>query len=79
MMDVDRDRRDELKPRESVMAAVPVPLLLLAWGVSYATVRRARRGDVPDWRAVFAPLGSLARAVAATRAVCVTAQRADVV
>ena len=51
----------ELKPRESVMAAVLVPLLPLAWVAAYAAVRRARRGDVPDWRGAFAPLRSLAR------------------
>lgn len=51
----------ELKPRESVMAAVLTPLLLLAWVVAYAAVARARRGDVPDWRGTFAPLAALAR------------------
>lgn len=51
----------ELKPRESVMAAVLAPLLLLAWVVAYAAVARARCGDVPDWRNTFAPLASLAR------------------
>ena len=51
----------ELKPRESVMAAVLVPLLLLAWVVAYAAVARARRGEVPDWHGAFAPLASLAR------------------
>ena len=51
----------ELKPRESVMAAALVPLLPLAWIAAYAAVRRARRGDVPDWRGAFAPLSSLAR------------------
>jgi hypothetical protein len=50
----------ELKPRESVMAALLAPLLLLAWVVAYAAVARARRGDVPDWRDTFAPLASLA-------------------
>jgi hypothetical protein len=51
----------ELKPRESVMAAVLMPLLLVAWVVAYAAVARARRGDVPDWRNTFAPLASLAQ------------------
>ena len=50
----------ELKPRESVMAAVLAPLLPLAWSRPRA-VGRARRGDVPDWRGAFAPLRSLAR------------------
>ena len=51
----------ELKPRESVMAAVLAPLLPLAWVAAYVAVGRARRGDVPDWRGAFAPLRSLAR------------------
>jgi hypothetical protein len=53
----------ELKPREWVMAAVLAPLLPLAWVAAYASVGRARRGDVPDWRGAFAPLSSLARVV----------------
>ena len=69
----------ELKPRESVMAAVLVPLLLLAWVVAYAAVRRARRGDVPDWRGAFAPTQVTRASVAETRAICLTTQRADVV
>jgi hypothetical protein len=51
----------ELRPRESVMAGVLVPLLLLAWVVGYRAVGRARRGDVPDWRNAVRPLASLAR------------------
>ncbi len=51
----------EIQPRESVMAAVLAPLLPLAWVAAYAAVRRARRGDVPDWRGAFTPLHSLAR------------------
>jgi len=51
----------ELKPSETLMAAVLAPLLPLAWVAAYAAIRRARPGDVPDWRGVFAPLTSLAR------------------
>ena len=43
------------------MVAVLAPLLPLAWVAAYAAVRRARRGDVPDWRGAFTPLRSLAR------------------
>ena len=51
----------ELKPRESLMAAILVPQLPLAWAAAYAAVRRARRGDVPDWRNGLAPFASLTR------------------
>jgi len=51
----------ELKPSEWVMAAVLVPLLVLAWVVGYAAVHRARRGELPDWRGPVAPIRSLAR------------------
>jgi len=38
---------------ESVMAAILVPLIPLAWPVARFAVARARRGDVPDWRGSF--------------------------
>ena len=51
----------ELKPSESLMAAVLLPQLPLAWLAAYAAVARARRGDLPDWRGGFTPLASLGR------------------
>lgn len=45
---------------ETVMVAILAPLLPLAYVVAVSAVRRARRGDVPDWRGAFAWLGRLA-------------------
>src|SRR4051812_11393363 len=40
--------------REPVMAAILAPQLLFAYLVARFAVARARRGDVPDWRGMFA-------------------------
>lgn len=39
----------EAKPRESTMIFLLAPLLPLAYVTALSAVRRARRGDVPDW------------------------------
>jgi len=39
------------KARELVMAAMLAPQIPLAYVVAWSAVARARRGDVPDWRA----------------------------
>ena len=44
------------KVSEPVMVAILAPQLPLAYLVARVAVARARRGDVPDWRAVFARL-----------------------
>lgn len=46
------------KVRETVMAAMLAPLLPLAYLTARYAVSRARRGDVPDWRGIFARPGS---------------------
>jgi len=45
------------KVRETVMAAMLAPLLPLAYLTARYAVSRARRGDVPDWRGIFAQPG----------------------
>ncbi|HKR65280.1 MAG TPA: hypothetical protein VJZ00_16225, partial [Thermoanaerobaculia bacterium] len=47
----------ELKARESTMLLLLAPLVPLAYFVAVSAVRRARCGDVPDWRIAqrFAP------------------------
>ena len=42
------------KPPETVMVAIAIPHLPLAYLVARFAVARARRGDVPDWRLGFA-------------------------
>src|SRR2546421_387995 len=42
------------KAREPVMVAILAPQLPLAYLVARFAVARARRGDVPDWRGMFA-------------------------
>lgn len=54
----------ELKPSETLMAAILGPQLPVAYLAARTAVFRARRGDVPDWRGAFTPLASLARLVA---------------
>ncbi len=53
----------QLKASEGVMVALLMPHVPLAFLVARFAVARARRGDVPDWRQVFAlmagPLGRL--------------------
>ena len=45
---------------EPVMLAILAPQLPLAYLAARFAVARARRGDVPDWRGVFARLGDMA-------------------
>src|SRR5437764_593468 len=46
--------------RESLMLAILAPQVPLAYVVARFAVARARRGDVPDWRGMFARLGKIA-------------------
>src|SRR5437660_2861999 len=46
------------KAREPMMLAILAPQLPLAYLVARFAVARARRGDVPDWRGMFARLAS---------------------
>jgi hypothetical protein len=48
------------KVSESLIIAALAPQLPLAWLCARFAVARARRGDVPDWRPLFARLGSIA-------------------
>ena len=48
------------KITEPVMLAILTPQLPLAYLVARVAVAQARRGDVPDWRGVFARLGNIA-------------------
>jgi polyhydroxybutyrate depolymerase len=50
----------ELQLPESLMTAIMVPQLPLAYLAARYAVARARRGETPDWRGVFAPLGRVA-------------------
>ena len=52
---------------ESVMVAILAPQLPLAYLAARIAVARARRGDVPDWRGVFARLGDLIHALPRSR------------
>lgn len=49
-----------LEASEYVMLAILAPMVPLAYLVARFAVSRARRGDVPDWRGVFAWLGWIA-------------------
>lgn len=44
---------------EPVMLALLAPQVPLAYGVARVAVARARRGEAPDWRGTFAPLGRI--------------------
>jgi hypothetical protein len=46
--------------REQVMLAILAPHVPIAYLVARSAVARARRGDVPDWRRIFSPLGKIA-------------------
>jgi len=46
---------------ESVMIAFLAPQLPIAYLAAWFAVARARRGEVPDWRGMFARFGSTAR------------------
>src|SRR5437667_5070648 len=48
------------KAREPMMLAILAPQLPLAYLVARFAVARARRGDVPDWRGMFARVGNIA-------------------
>src|SRR5712692_421187 len=50
----------EFKAPELVMLAILAPHVPLAYLAARFAVARARRGDVPDWRGVFARLGRVA-------------------
>lgn len=50
----------EFKASEPVMLAILAPHVPLAYLAARFAVARARRGDVPDWRGVFARLGRIA-------------------
>jgi len=47
------------KASEPVMLAILAPHIPLAYLAARFAVERARRGDVPDWRGVFARLGKI--------------------
>src|SRR5438034_8489567 len=49
-----------LKASELVMLAILAPHVPLAYLAARSAVARARRGDVPDWRGRFAPVGRTA-------------------
>ena len=50
----------ELKAPESVMLAILAPHVPLAYFTACFAVGRARNGDMPDWRELFARLGRIA-------------------
>lgn len=50
----------ELKVREPAMLAILAPHVPLAYLAARVAVARARRGDVPDWRGMFARRGGVA-------------------
>jgi hypothetical protein len=62
---------------ERVMLAILAPHVPLAYLAARVAVRRARRGDVPDWRGMFAWLGQLARLLPRPRANFRSAARAQ--
>ena len=47
------------KAREPVMVAICAPQIPVAYLVAWYAVARARRGDVPDWRGLFARFGQI--------------------
>jgi hypothetical protein len=50
----------QFKAPEPVMLAILAPHVPLAYFAARFAVGRARRGDVPDWRRIFNPLGQIA-------------------
>lgn len=52
----------QYKASEPVMLAILAPHVPLAYLTACYAVARARRGDVPDWRGIFARLGRIADA-----------------
>ena len=63
--------------RESVMLAILVPQIPLAFLAARAAVARARRGDVPDWSGAFVRLATLPDALWQRRANFANAARAQ--
>lgn len=57
----------EFKASEPVMLAILAPHVPLAYFVARFAVGRARRGDVPDWREMFAWLGRIAAVLSRRR------------
>ncbi|HZF08508.1 MAG TPA: hypothetical protein VFE33_06935 [Thermoanaerobaculia bacterium] len=57
----------EYKAPEPVMLAILAPHVPLAYLAARFAVARARRGDVPDWRRFFTPLGQIADALTRRR------------
>lgn len=49
----------QYKASEPLMLAILAPHIPLAYFAAYFAVARARRGDIPDWRGMFAWAGSL--------------------
>ena len=62
---------------ESVMVAALAPQLPLAFLAARFAVARARRGEVPDWRGIFARLGRVVEALPRRRAGFASAARAQ--
>jgi poly(3-hydroxybutyrate) depolymerase len=60
MIDVVVFTAIELQVRESVMVLIMLPQVPLAYLAARYAVARARRGETPDWRGAFAPLGRVA-------------------
>lgn len=57
----------QFKPPEWVMLAMLAPNIPLAYFTARFAVGRARRGDVPDWRGIFAGVGRIADVVTRRR------------
>ncbi len=66
------------KAPEPVMLAILAPHVPLAYLAARFAVARARRGDVPDWRGVFARLGRIADVLPRRREHFPTPARAQV-
>jgi polyhydroxybutyrate depolymerase len=68
----------ELQVRESVMVLIMLPQVPLAYLAARYAVARARRGETPDWRGAFSPLGRIAAVLPGRRGhfrSCAEAQR----
>jgi hypothetical protein len=67
----------ELKASEGVMLALLAPHVPLAFLVARRAVARARRGEVPDWRQLFAWIGRIASVVTRRRDYFASSSRAQ--
>jgi polyhydroxybutyrate depolymerase len=67
----------ELEVRETLMVAIMAPQIPLAYLAARFAVARARRGDVPDWRGVFAGIGRIADVLPRARERFLSAARAQ--